>query len=128
MMKGCLKSFARKLTDCFATLAMTKPKVLISLGVGIIKGYLKAFTYGLCHCEARMPVSLNQSFGMMEGGLKVFARKLTDWFDESRIPSARNDKAEINFNSKVAYTKGKLGIIYFKNNLDSRTQTPSKEK
>jgi hypothetical protein len=46
-----------------------------------------------------MPVSLNQSFGMMEGGLKVFARKLTDWFDESRIPSARNDKAEINFNT-----------------------------
>jgi hypothetical protein len=24
-----------------------------SLAVGMIKGYLKAFAYGLCHCEAR---------------------------------------------------------------------------
>jgi hypothetical protein len=52
-MRGCLKAFARKLTDCFATLAMTKPKVFISLVVGMTKGYLKAFAYGLCHCEAR---------------------------------------------------------------------------
>jgi hypothetical protein len=42
------------------------------------KGYLKAFAYGLCHCEARIGVSLNQSVGMMKGCLKASARKLTD--------------------------------------------------
>ena len=61
MMKRCLKASARELTDCHATLAMTKQIVLISLAVGIMKGYLKAFAYGLCHCEARIGVSQNQS-------------------------------------------------------------------
>jgi hypothetical protein len=51
MMRGCLKFFARKLTDCFATLAMTRLIALISLVIGIMKGYLKALAYGLCHCE-----------------------------------------------------------------------------
>jgi hypothetical protein len=53
-----------------------------------MKGYLKAFAYGLCHCEARIGVSLNQSLGMMKGCLKAFANKLTDCF----VP--RNDKTE----------------------------------
>ncbi len=38
MMKGCLKAFACKLTDCFATLAMTKPKVLISFTICAVVG------------------------------------------------------------------------------------------
>jgi hypothetical protein len=75
MMKGCLKAFAHKLTDCFATLAMTRWKVLISLVFEMMKEYLKAFAYGLCHCEARIGVSLNHSGGMMKGCLKAFARK-----------------------------------------------------
>jgi hypothetical protein len=107
---------------------MTKPKVLISLALKIMKEYLKAFAYGLFHCKARIGVSLNQSLGMMKVYLKAFALKLTDWFNESPIPSARNDEAEINSNAKVAYTKGKLGIFYFKNNLHSRTKIHSKEK
>jgi hypothetical protein len=43
-----------------------------------MKGYLKAVAYELCHCEERIGVSLNQSFGIMSGCLKSFARKLTD--------------------------------------------------
>ncbi len=57
MMKEYLKALAHKLTDCFATLAMTKMIVLISLVVGMMKEYLKAFAFGLCHCEARIGVS-----------------------------------------------------------------------
>jgi hypothetical protein len=40
-----------------------------------MKEYLKAFAYGLCHCDARIGVSLNQSGGMMKRSLKAFARK-----------------------------------------------------
>ena len=54
--------------------------VSLNQSVGMMKGYLKAFAYVLCHCEARIGVSLNQSVGMMKGYLKAFARKLTDYF------------------------------------------------
>jgi hypothetical protein len=35
-----------------------KPKITnnVLLVIGMMKGYLKVFTYGFCHCEARIGV------------------------------------------------------------------------
>jgi hypothetical protein len=61
-MKECLKAFAHKLTDCFVALAKTEPKVLISFTVGMTKGYLKAFAYGLCHSVKHHIMFLKDNF------------------------------------------------------------------
>jgi hypothetical protein len=53
----------------------------------------------------------NQSMGMMKGCLKAFARKLTDWFNETPILYARNNKAERIVKAKFAYKTGQLGFV-----------------
>jgi hypothetical protein len=45
--------------------------------------------------------------------LKAFARKLTDWFNETPTPYPRNDKADRIPKAKFTYKTGQLGFVGF---------------
>ena len=111
MMKGCLKAFARKLTDCF----VPRKDRVESFNLTHFWNDEKIFK-SLCLLALSLRGTnrsfANQSLRMMKRSLKAFALELTDCF----VP--RNDNAESMSKAKfIQQIQVNLALLVFKKNL-----------